>query len=437
MVPFMIDPSASTRDSQENGDHHQHHHHSENHRCACQTLKELGMIHYEPSLNKCETSRSAGYCPQHETPLTKDFKRNSSNHAHNHHDHDPDHKCACHTLKELGMVWHEPLPKKSASIKKSEINKEPATMTVELHGELHKKVTVEDVLAETVKELKLGRESIHQRFLTTPLYKTLESSDDVPNEYPNLQKTCMSKKKAQKQDSTVPGSRYVSLPSTSHQDQNEIDLDLTEVKVPFDRTEKIFVPENDKNNKSFDPFSTPEVHHYNLQAESHNDKNHMQSVKGINDNKSNKNVSKKAGNNLKKPKTPKHKRSFKQRAERKFRKFTVPKGYHKLREEDVDDDIMKMEQDLNMRKERRKQLKKVTPTFYLVHIKFVGFKKKNSFKLLWSNIVSAKCSRMDDCRRNTSSEANEQFQSSTPTVSPTHFPSSSSEPPTSLPTKEP
>ena len=118
--------------------------------------------------------------------------------------------------------------------------------------------------------------------------------------------------------------------------------------------------ENDKNNKSLDPFSTPEAHRYNLQAESDNDKNHMQSVKGINDNKSKKNVSKKAGNFQKKAKTPKHRRSFKQRAERKFRKFTVPKGYHKLREEDVDDDIMKMEQDLNMRKERRKQFKKVT-----------------------------------------------------------------------------
>ena len=240
------------------------------------------MIHYEPSLNKCELSRSAGYCPQHETSSTKDFKRNSrkqdDDHVHNHHHHDPDNKCACHTLKELGMVWHEPFPKKSASIKKSEIHKEPATITVELHGELHKKVTVEDVLAETVKELKLGRESIHQCFLTTPLYKTLETSDDVPNEYPNLQKAYMSKNKAQKQDSSVQGSRYVSLPSTSHQDQNEIDLDLTEVKAPFDpehnRSEEIFVLENDKNNKSFDPFSTPEAHRYNLQAESDNDKNH-------------------------------------------------------------------------------------------------------------------------------------------------------------------
>ena len=368
MVPSMADPSASIANPQGNGDHHQHHHHSENHKCACQTLKELGMIHYEPSLNKCETSRSTRYCPQHETSSTNDFKRNSrkqdDDHAHNHHDHHPDHKCACHTLKELGMVWHEPLPKKSASIKKSDIPKEPATITVELHGEQHKKVTDEDVLAETVKELKLGRDSIHQRFLTTPLYKTLESSDDVPNEYPNLQKACMSKKKAPKQDSTVPGSRYVSLPSASHQDQNEIDLDLTEVKVPFDpqhnRTEEFFVLEKDKNYKSFDPFPTPEAHRYNLQAESDNDKNHMQSVKGISDHKSKKNVSKKTGNNLKKPKTPKHRRSFKQRAERKFRKFTVPKGYHKLREEDVDDDIMKMEQDLNMRKERRKQLKKVT-----------------------------------------------------------------------------
>ena len=367
MVPSMADPIASIPSPQENGSNHHHHDHSESHKCACQTLKELGMIHYEPQLNKYEPSRSVGYFPQHGTSSNKHLTRNSKKqddvHEHSHHHHDPEHKCACHTLEELGMVWHEPLPKNSASIKKSEIHKEPATVTVELHGELHKKVTVEEVLTETVKELKLGRESFHQRFLTTPLYKTLENNDDVPDEYPNMQKACMSKKKAQKQDSAVPASRYVSLPSTSRQEQNEIDLDLTEVKMPFHpehlKTEKIFVQEKDKDIKLFDRFSTPEVHRYNLQAESDNDKNHMQSVKGIKDNNSKRNVSKKAGKSEKKPKTPKHKRSFKQRAERKFRKYTVPKGYHKLREEDVDDDIMKMEHDLNMRKERRKQLKKV------------------------------------------------------------------------------
>ena len=365
----MADPIASTPSPQENGDNH---HHSDSHKCACQTLKELGMIHYEPQLNKCESSRSTRYFPQHETSSNKDLKRNSrkqnDGHTHNHHHHhDPAHKCACHTLKELGMVWHEPLPSTSASVKKSEIRKEPATITVELHDALHKKVTVEEVLAETVKELKLGRESIHQRFLTTPLYKTLENNDNVPDEYPNLQKACLSKKRAQKQISAVQAPRYMSLPSTSHQDQNEIDLNLTEVKVPFHpehmKAEKIFVQANDKDNKLFDPFSTPEAHRYNLQAESDNDKNHMQSVKGINDNNSKKNASRKTGKGEKKPKTPKDKRSFKQRAERKFRKYTVPKGYHKLREEDVDDVIMEMEHDLNVRKERRKQLKKVKPTF--------------------------------------------------------------------------
>ena len=224
MVPSMTVSEADkalneNTSSSENTGHH-HHNHDQN--CACETLKELGMVYYDPPLQKAGSSKTptATSCPHHRTTPNEGEGRNSKNQNHHHHNHDPDHKCVCRTLEELGMVWHEPRPKKSGSRSGSRPSgtvpdKERRTVTAELHIEQYKSPTVEEILTETMKELKMGKESIHQHFQTTPLYKPLKCNDDIPDEYPNLQKVNASKRWQQSQNNLATEPRYVTLPSTS------------------------------------------------------------------------------------------------------------------------------------------------------------------------------------------------------------------------------
>ena len=362
MVPSMTTPDKDLIQNQ-NTENTEHHHHNHDHKCACHTLKELGMVYYDPPQKKSGLDKGSTNtnCPHHrQIPNEGKWKESKpQNHRHN---HDPDHKCACRTLEELGMVWHEPRPKKSGSAPKHSgmvPNEGKRTVTAELHSPTITQIpTVEEILTETMKEIRIGKDSINQRFQTTSLYKPLESNDDIPDDYPHMQKANASNRK---QNDVTAGPRYVPLLSTSRANQHDIELDFTEVNVEGENMRSDRLTSNDNRNISIEPFFTPYIHHHHLQAESDNDKNHLKTVKGFSDNnKKQKNNAKdntrKVGNS---PKKPKHRRSIRQRAERKFRKYTVPKGYHKLRE-DVDDDIIQMEQDMNIRKERRKQLKKVS-----------------------------------------------------------------------------
>ncbi len=351
MVPSMVDAK------EQGSSGHCHDSHSGHHRCACLTLRDLGMLHREPLPEK--STRPKNKSTQHNNAKLSSTRAKSgspsndkdcqtSKQAKSEHEHVHDGRCACHTLKELGMVWNEPKPNHTGSRSKT-------VVTAEMHSALHKKVGMGDLAGEIASEMKrevqLGKESVHMVFGSDPAYRPLEDTVDALQNCPHLQKAVSDRKHRAPGTSIAPNvPRYVPLPSSSNTEKNhdDMDLDLTDVKIPV-------TPEHSGNPDSQNPAASLH-HHHHIQAESDNDKNHLKSVKDLG-NKSAKKT--KQSSTPRKQKTPKQRRSVRQRAARRLRRLTVPRSYHKLREEDVDEDVLSLERSFVAEKQRRKLLHKV------------------------------------------------------------------------------
>lgn len=182
MVPATSHANRGTVDKAEIGHSHTH---DPNQRCACQTLKDLGMLHHEPlpthtksgSGKKSRQSRNRTKNVPHET-----MEQDSRNVAKEkqHFSEKCSENCACHKLQELGMLWYD--SKVGTAAAPNETNRKVVTAELHKMRDFSLEDKVEEVINETLKEVKNSKETVQQWLQTTPVYHPLQDPDELLDE---------------------------------------------------------------------------------------------------------------------------------------------------------------------------------------------------------------------------------------------------------------